>query len=93
LPNAHAVCFPYGTVNAAICERFIPGYKSPNACDAIAASPFPDSDNEVERAQHPMQAKTCTSHFPRNATVASNHLRGNSRLLLNVDRSLANPRI
>jgi hypothetical protein len=64
LPNAHAVCFPYGTVNAAICERFIPGYKSPNACDAIAASPFPDSDNEVERAQHPMQAKLALLTFP-----------------------------
>jgi hypothetical protein len=23
----------YGTVNACVCERFIPGYKSPNACD------------------------------------------------------------
>ena len=33
----------YGTVNAGICERFIPGYKSPNAVDVIAASPFPDS--------------------------------------------------
>jgi hypothetical protein len=33
----------YGTVNASICERFIPGYKSPNAVDVIAASPFPDS--------------------------------------------------
>jgi hypothetical protein len=34
----------YGTVNAGICERLIPGYKSPNACDSIAASPFPDSE-------------------------------------------------
>ena len=34
----------YGTVNAGICERFIPGYKSPNAVDVIAASPFPDSE-------------------------------------------------
>ena len=34
----------YGTVNASICERFIPGYKSPNAVDLIAASPFPDSE-------------------------------------------------
>jgi hypothetical protein len=32
-----------GTVNAGICERFIPGYKSPNAVDVMAASPFPDS--------------------------------------------------
>jgi HD domain len=40
---AHKPATTYGTVNAGICERFIPGYKSPNACDAIAASPFPDS--------------------------------------------------
>jgi len=33
----------YGTVNAGICERFIPGYKSPNAVDLIAASAFPDT--------------------------------------------------
>jgi len=30
----------YGTVNASICERLLPGYKAPNACDLIAASPF-----------------------------------------------------
>jgi hypothetical protein len=36
----------YGTVNAGVCERFIPGYKSPNACDLIAASPFPDSGSQ-----------------------------------------------
>jgi signal transduction histidine kinase len=41
---AHKRATTYGTVNAAICERFIPGYKSPNAYDAIAASPFPDSE-------------------------------------------------
>ncbi|MEA2746379.1 MAG: hypothetical protein QOI41_522 [Myxococcales bacterium] len=40
---AHKPGTTYGTVNAAICERFIPGYQSPNACDLIAASPFPDS--------------------------------------------------
>ena len=40
---AHKPATTYGTVNASFCERFIPGYKSPNACDAIAASPFPDS--------------------------------------------------
>lgn len=40
---AHKPETTYGTVNAAICERFIPGFKSPNACDLIAASPFPDS--------------------------------------------------
>jgi len=40
---AHKPATTYGTVNAAICERFLPGFKSPNACDLIAASPFPDS--------------------------------------------------
>ena len=40
---AHKPATTYGTVNAAFCERFIPGFKSPNACDLIAASPFPDS--------------------------------------------------
>lgn len=40
---AHKPATTYGTVNAAFCERFIPGYKSPNAVDLIAASPFPDS--------------------------------------------------
>ena len=40
---AHKPATTYGTVNAAVCERFIPGFKSPNACDLIAASPFPDS--------------------------------------------------
>jgi hypothetical protein len=41
---AHKPGASYGTVNAAICERLIPGYKSPNARDLIAASPFPDSE-------------------------------------------------
>jgi hypothetical protein len=41
---AHKPGTTYGTVNAAICERFIPGYRSPNASDLIAASPFPDSE-------------------------------------------------
>jgi len=40
---AHKPASTYGTVNAAVCERFIPGFKTPNACDLIAASPFPDS--------------------------------------------------
>ena len=40
---AHKPGTTYGTVNAAVCERFIPGFKSPNACDLIAASPFADS--------------------------------------------------
>jgi hypothetical protein len=42
---AHKPGTTYGTVNASICERFIPGHKAPNAVDVIAASPFPDSDN------------------------------------------------
>jgi HD domain len=40
---AHKPDSTFGTVNAGICERFIPGYKSPNAADRMAASPFPDS--------------------------------------------------
>ncbi|WP_340672304.1 HD domain-containing protein [Bradyrhizobium ottawaense] len=43
---AHKPATTYGTVNAAVCERFIPGFKSPNACDLIAASPFPDSQHK-----------------------------------------------
>ena len=41
---AHKPGTTYGTVNAGVCERFIPGFKSPNACDLIANSPFPDSE-------------------------------------------------
>jgi hypothetical protein len=41
---AHKPGTTYGTVNESICERFIPGYKSPNAADVMAASPFPDSE-------------------------------------------------
>lgn len=40
---AHKPATTIGTVNAGVCERFIPGYRSPNACDLITASPFPDS--------------------------------------------------
>jgi hypothetical protein len=40
---AHKPATTYGTVNAAVYEHFVPGYQSPNACDLIAASPFPDS--------------------------------------------------
>jgi hypothetical protein len=40
---AHKPSTTYGTVNASICERFIPGYKSVSACELISASPFPDS--------------------------------------------------
>src|SRR4051812_45082616 len=41
---AHKPGTTYGTVNAGVCERFIPGFTSPNACDLIAASPFQDSE-------------------------------------------------
>ena len=34
----------YGTVHCSICERFITGYKIPNADDVMLASPFPDSE-------------------------------------------------
>jgi hypothetical protein len=40
---AHKPATTYGTVNAGVCERLLPGFKSPNACDLIAASPFMDS--------------------------------------------------
>jgi hypothetical protein len=43
---AHKPGTTYGTVHAAIVERFIPGYKSPNAVDLIAASPFLDSASQ-----------------------------------------------
>ncbi len=41
---AHKPGTTYGTVNAGVCERYIAGFKSPNACDLIAASPFQDSE-------------------------------------------------
>jgi hypothetical protein len=41
---AHKPGTTYGTVNASICERFLPNFKSPNACDLITGSPFPDSE-------------------------------------------------
>jgi len=40
---AHKPGTTYGTVWTGVPERFIPGYTSPNVCDLIAASPFPDS--------------------------------------------------
>lgn len=43
---AHKPATTYGTVNAAFCERFIPGFKSPCACDLIKASPFPDNEEK-----------------------------------------------
>ena len=30
----------YGTINADICERYIPGYTNPNLCDIILQSPW-----------------------------------------------------
>jgi hypothetical protein len=41
---AHKPATTYGTVNAGVCERYLPGFKHPNACDLIAVSPFPDSE-------------------------------------------------
>ena len=41
---AHKPGTTCGTVNAGVCERYIPGFKCPNACDLIAASPFPDTE-------------------------------------------------
>jgi hypothetical protein len=40
---AHKPGSTFGTVKADVCERYIPGYKSPNFCDLIANSPFPNS--------------------------------------------------
>jgi hypothetical protein len=41
---AHKPGTTYGTVNAGVIERYLPGYKFPNACDLMASSPFPDSE-------------------------------------------------
>jgi branched-subunit amino acid ABC-type transport system permease component len=43
---AHTPGTTYGTVWAGIPERLIPGYQSPNVCDVIAASSFPDSASQ-----------------------------------------------
>jgi hypothetical protein len=43
---AHKPHPTHGTVNAAIVEHFMPGYKSPNAVDLMAGSPFPDSASQ-----------------------------------------------
>jgi hypothetical protein len=43
---AHKPGTTYGTVLAGVPERFIPGYRSPNVCDLIAASPFPNSASQ-----------------------------------------------
>jgi HD domain len=40
---AHKPATTFGTVNASICERFIPDFKSPNTVDLMLGSPFPDS--------------------------------------------------
>jgi hypothetical protein len=40
---AHKPGSTWGTVKADVCEQFISGYKSPNFCDLIANSPFPNS--------------------------------------------------
>lgn len=41
---AHKPGTTYGTVNSSVCDRLLPGYKAPNVCDLVAASPFPDSE-------------------------------------------------
>ncbi|MGA8437594.1 MAG: HD domain-containing protein [Candidatus Sulfotelmatobacter sp.] len=40
---AHKPASTWGTVMADVCERSIPGFESPNLCDLIAKSPFPNS--------------------------------------------------
>lgn len=40
---AHKPATTYGTVNASICEHFLPGFQSPSAYDLITNSPLPDS--------------------------------------------------
>ena len=39
---AHKPASTWGTVMAGVCERYISGYKSPNLCDMVANSAFPD---------------------------------------------------
>jgi hypothetical protein len=46
---AHKPGTTYGTVNVGVCERFMPGFKLPNPCDLIAASPFPDNEEAYEK--------------------------------------------
>lgn len=41
---AHKPGTTYGTVNAPICEAFMPDYKTASPIDMIAAAPFPDSE-------------------------------------------------
>jgi hypothetical protein len=53
---AHKPGSTFGTVKADVCERFIPGYKSPNFCDLIANSPFQDSVGDS--VSFPRQATT-----------------------------------
>ena len=38
---AHKPGSTWGTVIADVCERYIPGYKSPSLCDLIANFAFP----------------------------------------------------
>ena len=45
---AHKLGSTWGTVKADVCERLISGYKSPNFCDLIANSPFPDSASALD---------------------------------------------
>jgi len=41
---AHKPATTYGTVNSSVCDRLLPGYKAPNVCYLVAASPLPDSE-------------------------------------------------
>lgn len=47
---AHKPGSTFGTVKADVCERFIPGYKSPNFCDLTENSPFQDSGSPKQRS-------------------------------------------
>jgi len=45
---AHKLGSTWGTVMAHVCERYAPGYKSPNLCDLIDNFTFPDT-RQLER--------------------------------------------
>lgn len=44
---AHKPDSTYGTVSSGLCERFLPGYRSPNIVDRMEASPFPDDHQTI----------------------------------------------
>ena len=49
---AHKPGSTWGTVMADVCERYIPGYKSPSLCDLIANFAFPDPGPLGEESSH-----------------------------------------